>query len=331
MPLWKDTDMVRGHKPTIDEYLEHKRMGSAGTGRRGSEKTLATYRTQMNLAERLLGKPLADFTEGDAHQLKVLMEDHELSVSTKNLTITVLRGFFKWAIAQSGLITAMQSNAFDQISTEPQRQKADILTIDEATFIRLMDTMEAQEDARRQEILDEDSNTKNYGWVQARFAEKYRLVLSIMFYGGARITEARELLKKNVFDDGVIVIGKGDKERFLPLPPKLLAELKAYVDTHKWGPFVFYGETGRAFLKGSEPLDEKRLYECFREASNALGLPQDFTPHNLRHSFGTEALKKTQRIEVVQDLLGHANPATTRLYAKVLRDDLKSQYAKIYS
>ena len=147
----------------------------------------------------------------------------------------------------------------------------------------------------------------------------------------ARITEARELLKKNVLDDGVIVVGKGNKERFLPLPPKLLADLKAYVDTHKWGPYVFYGETGRSFQKGSEPLNEKRLYESFREAANALGLPEDFTPHNLRHSFGTEALAKTNRIEVVQDLLGHANTATTRIYAKVLRDDLKAQYAKIYN
>ena len=54
-------------------------------------------------------------------------------------------------------------------------------------------------------------------------------------------------------------------------------------------------------------------------------------PHALRHAFGTHALRKTGRIEVVQDLMGHADPKTTRVYTHLLNDDLKSEYQRIFA
>jgi len=69
---------------------------------------------------------------------------------------------------------------------------------------------------------------------------------------------------------------------------------------------------------------------AFNEGVKLAGLPDTITPHKLRHSFATHVLESTKRIEIVQKLLGHENPATTLIYAKVRPTELISEYGKAF-
>lgn len=318
-------------KATINRYLEDKSLGINGVGRRGSEATLRAYRTQLNNVERWLKKPVYEVTRSDIGPLFQMVETLELSDRTYNLLLTACRNFMKWAL-HNGYEVGMPENYFMDVTNLTIQQDENPPLINEEQFHELCETIVRNEQKRKEESLTTDDRTANFGWQSKDFSTKYILALSMMFYGGCRISEAISLKKEDVLEDGVKVVGKGNKERFVPLPKWLLEDLNRYIETHKFGPYVFYGETGRSFRREkTKPLNPTTLYEIFSEARQDMGLPEEFTPHNLRHSFGTMALRSTKRLEIVQELLGHSNPASTRIYAKVLKDDLLEEYSKIFA
>lgn len=315
---------------TIENYLNDKAMGVNGVGRRGSASTIRAYKHQLMNAEKLAGKPLHKITREDVPDIFRKLELEGLSDRTYNLMLTSCRNFMKWAL-YNDLDVSMRDNYFMDVTNLTIQPNDNPYLINEETFHKLCETIVRLEQEKKESVLETGPNSVNFGWRNRDFATKYVLILSLMFYGGCRISEAIGLKKNAVEDNGIRVLGKGDKERFVPLPHWLLENVKQYIETHKYGPFVFYGETGRSFrTKKDQPLSTMSLYSAFAAARKELGLPEEFTPHNLRHSFGTHALRSTKRLEIVQDLLGHSNPATTRIYARVLKDDLLEEYKKIY-
>ena len=309
------------------EFLLDKRLGANGAGRPASDNTLASYKTALKLAERLADKKLHQLEDTDVQT--ILLGLNEKSVATRNLTIGVLRQFFDWALLNDHQ-TAMKRNAFRLVSAAQKPQAAPKALLTEPQFVALLAKIGELEEAERRSLAS-TSQARNFRWANEQFSDKYQLLLKIMFYGGCRISEARLLRKDQVAVDHLRVLGKNSKYRYVPLAPRLMQELHDFIAAHPKGPWVFYGEVRAAFLDGEAPLSDQRLYRVFREACDALGLSPELTPHSLRHSFATNALRATGRLEVVQDLLGHADPATTRIYAQVQEDQLRSEYAKIYA
>jgi integrase/recombinase XerD len=125
----------------------------------------------------------------------------------------------------------------------------------------------------------------------------------------------------------VRVLGKGDKERMIPLgayargaiDAYLVRERPARVRRGRGTPALFVGPRGRR-------LSRQAAFELVRAAGRAIGQPQ-VTPHTLRHSFATHLLQGGADIRVVQELLGHASVTTTQLYTKVTPDHLREVYA----
>lgn len=157
----------------------------------------------------------------------------------------------------------------------------------------------------------------------------YRLCLSFMLGLGLRISDAINLRVSSI--DGkqftVRVIGKGNKERILPLPPSLLSELRIYWLTHQNEQYLFPNS------KGTAPLCEKSLRRAFDDARNAAGLSANITPHTLRHGFATHLLERGIDIRIVQMFLGHASLASTEIYTHLttpIRNDLRSQLEKMF-
>lgn len=316
---------------TIENYLSDKALGVNGVGRRGSPATLRAYKSQLSNAEKWTHKKMNQLTREDIPTIFRRIETEGMSDRTYNLMLTACRNFTKWAL-HNDYQMAMKDNYFLDVSNLSIQQDESPYLIDEPTFHKLCETIARLEQEKKDEVVSTGPQAANFGWRQKDFATKYIMVLSLMFYGGLRISEALGLKKEGVQENGIIVNGKGNKDRFVPLPRWLLENVHQYMESHKYGPFVFYGETGRSFRRSKDkPLSANALYDAFAAAKNELGLPEEFTPHNLRHSFGTHALRSTKRLEVVQDLLGHTSPATTRIYAKILKDDLIEEYKKIYS
>ena len=137
-----------------------------------------------------------------------------------------------------------------------------------------------------------------------------RIGCLLMYACGLRISEAATL-EVTAIDgiNGLIrVVGKGNKERAVPLPAPVLAELRQLWQAHG----------NRRWLcpnrKGDGPISTHTLWAAFKTVVEEAGIERRVTPHSLRHSYATRLLEAGVELRIVQILLGHASIGTTALY-----------------
>jgi integrase/recombinase XerD len=164
-----------------------------------------------------------------------------------------------------------------------------------------------------------------------------RALLELLYAAGLRVSEALGLDAVDVSLDGafVRVIGKGDRERLVPVGDEALAWLARYdadvrpallergrAGTDRGGP-IFVGDRGGR-------LGRQRAWERIRAAALRAGLAERVSPHTLRHSFATHLLEGGADLRVVQELLGHASISTTQLYTHVTGERIREIYARAH-
>ena len=164
------------------------------------------------------------------------------------------------------------------------------------------------------------------GWIGQR-----DLVILSMLYGmGLRISEALSLklddVKELEKDSQLLIKGKGAKERYLPILPKIREELTKYIAAC---PFDL--KEGRLFKgKMGKDLNPNVFRKNLRDLRNMLGLPEHTTPHAFRHSFATHLLGEGGSLRTIQELLGHESLSTTQRYTKVDADSIAREYSKFH-
>jgi integrase/recombinase XerD len=114
------------------------------------------------------------------------------------------------------------------------------------------------------------------------------------------------------------IIGKGNKERLVPLPQPILDDLGRLWRTHHNRRWLFPNHSGDA------PLNRRVVSGSLADAAAAAGLPRGVTPHSLRHSYATRLLENGVDTRIVQVLLGHASIATTAIYTHLTTPTLAS-------
>jgi integrase/recombinase XerD len=164
-----------------------------------------------------------------------------------------------------------------------------------------------------------------------------RALLELLYAAGLRISEALRLDLEDVSFDGafVRVIGKGDRERLVPVGEVALDSLHAWLDgpraalvtAHHVAPIrggpVFLGSSGRR-------LARQQAWAIVKRAAAAAGLSARVSPHTLRHSFATHLLEGGADLRIVQELLGHASISTTQLYTHVTGERIREVYARAH-
>ena len=158
----------------------------------------------------------------------------------------------------------------------------------------------------------------------------YRICCSLMLALGLRIGDVLALTVQSINSTQMIVrvIGKGNKERILPMPETLYNALRRFWTTHRHPHWLFPNRHGTA------PLCEKSLRHAFNEARDSLGISKTITPHSLRHGFATHLLENGVDIRIVQMLLGHASLSSTEIYThltKPMCDDLRNRLNSMFS
>jgi len=136
----------------------------------------------------------------------------------------------------------------------------------------------------------------------------YRACFSTQYACGLRISEALDLPPENVQADKRLlrIIGKGDKERFVPIPGALLAHLRDIWRLHRNPTRVFAS-------RPSSPIGSKTFYTAFHAARAEAGIPH-VTDHVFRHSYAARLLERGVQLPIVQILMGHARLKTTMVY-----------------
>ncbi len=155
-------------------------------------------------------------------------------------------------------------------------------------------------------------------------------LLELLYAGGLRASEAANLSVNGVHRELYIVrvMGKGSKERIIPIGGPALRALERYMDELR--PDLVKEPTDKVFLsRTGQPITRVVVWQIVKRHAEKAGL-SDVHPHTLRHSFATHLLAGGADLRVVQELLGHSNIATTQVYTHVDRSRLKEVLARFH-
>ena len=144
---------------------------------------------------------------------------------------------------------------------------------------------------------------------------KHRAVFMVCYGAGLRISEAVSLKPAHIDSRRMLIRveqGKGAKDRYVPLSPRLLAVLREYWRRQRpLGPWLFPA------IQSHKHISPATIQQVCRECARMAGLDQRITAHTLRHSFATHLLENGEDIRVIQVLLGHSRIDTTARYPRV--------------
>jgi integrase/recombinase XerC len=287
-------------------HLEHERGASAHTLEayaRDLRQFLAWLKGDLGHAPCL-----ADLARLDARRFRTFMAARRragLIGRSLARTMSALRAFFRWLEAED----IAKNRALTQIALpKVGHGLPKPLTVGKATAV-VEGGMEAELD-----------------WIKARDTA----VLLLLYGSGLRISEALGLSRKDAPISGrdvLRIVGKGGKERLVPVLPLTQAAVTRYIALCPYGL-----EDNSPLFRGAKggrlgPRIVQLLMQRLREE---LELPQTATPHALRHSFATHLLSAGADLRQIQELLGHASLSTTQVYTEVDRERLLAVYNKAH-
>ncbi|MBE6365804.1 MAG: site-specific tyrosine recombinase XerD [Lentisphaerae bacterium] len=160
-----------------------------------------------------------------------------------------------------------------------------------------------------------------------------RTIIHLLYASGLRVSELTALKLADIdFENSIIrVKGKGSKERIVPVAQKVLKLIRKYATTAREEltaliplvPYLFVSRNARK-------LDRERIWGIIKEAAFQAGIAKNIYPHTLRHSFASHLLANGADLRAIQEMLGHADIATTEVYTHVDRSKLTAIHQKFH-
>ncbi len=269
----------------IDRFLE---MMSAERG--ASRNTILAYRRDLEQAAELVRGALGD---ADAAALRALMAAYRtLAASSAARKLSALRQFFAF------------------LEDEGERTDNPALDIARPATRRPLPRILSHDDVDR---LFAQASEEAAGEAAPANAMRMLLLLELLYGSGLRASELVSLPRRAVAGERqfLIVRGKGDKERLVPLSDRAREALD------RWLPLLADG-TPWLFPSGKAHVSRIRLFQMLRELAARAGVdPAGVSPHVLRHAFATHLLEGGADLRALQMMLGHADIATTEIYTHV--------------
>lgn len=168
--------------------------------------------------------------------------------------------------------------------------------------------------------------------IRSRFVLRDRAILELLYAAGLRVSELCALRVADVnFPVGYVrCLGKGSKERIVPLHEAVLKKLRDYLEERRRGE-IPTDPTSPLFrgCRGSG-LRREAVWRIVKKFALHAGLPGDISPHTLRHSFATHLVEHGVDLRYVQEMLGHASVATTQRYTAVDRERLRGIHRRFH-
>lgn len=248
---------------------------------------------------------LSDLARIDTLGFRAWLADRQkraLSFKSTARALSSLRGFYKYLAKHHGI----KNDAIGLISS-PRIPKKLSKAIDASDVADMADAIR---------VIDESEP-----WVAAR---DWALV-TLLFGCGLRISEALALTNADVAGapDTLRIVGKGNKERIVPVLPAVHTAIKKYIELRPFGNAV-HDELFRS-VRGL-PMSARMAEKVIEKLRAFLQLPDYVTPHALRHTFATVLLSDGADLRSLQELLGHSSLSTTQLYTKVNTAEIMDIY-----
>lgn len=265
--------------------------------------------------------PWVSVTPEDARNFLMTFATSKARPTTTRRKLASLRAFYRFLIREN----LVASNPFSGIrGPKLPKPLPKVLSVEEARRF-----LEAP--------VNELAKMKKAGIALAPRAEyayhRDAAIFEVLYSTGCRISEITPLTWRQIgFDSGsVVVTGKGSKQRLCLLGKPALRALRnlrdrvadVWPDGDGEATAIFLGERGL-------PITSREIERRMKKWLAAADLPADLTPHKLRHSFATHLLDSGADLRSVQEMLGHANLATTQIYTHVSIEHLKDEYMRAH-
>ena len=290
--------------PVIHPFLNYLQFE-----KRYSQHTVISYQTDLT---SFFDYVATQYGETELQQLSHIyirswlasLKDENLTSKSINRKISTLKSFFKYQL-KIGVIK--QSPMAKIISPKNEKRLPDFVAAKDMktlfNHIEFPDTWQGKTE---------------------------RLLLQLFYNTGMRLSEVINLKDNqlNVFNHALKILGKGNKERIVPISSELLSAIKNYQQerNHLIGEksdFLFLNEKGK-------PLYPKQVYLSVKKYLTAVTTIQKRSPHVLRHSFATHLMNNGADLNAVKELLGHSSLAATQIYTHNTIEKLKTVYKKAH-
>lgn len=294
-------------EPSVNEPALRAFLGYLATERGLAQNSLHAYRRDLEDCHRYMEKRGLRLSSADELGLRSYLADQtRYGQSTKTVTrrLAAIRSFLRFQQEQ-GRPTDVILRGLDR--PKPARDLPG--TLSQSQVSRLINAPEPE----------------------SQFYFRDIAILELLYASGLRATELVTLRIGDVnLSVGVVrVLGKGGKERIVPVGKAAQLAIGQYLVEQR--PNQSKGDTDVLFLsRTGRPLDRIRLWQLVVKYAQASGLMKEVSPHTLRHCFATHLISGGADLRVVQEMLGHADIATTQIYTHVDSDRLKLVHKKFH-
>jgi integrase/recombinase XerD len=273
--------------------------------------------------ERSLSGNSVDAYEHDIEKLCQFLEVKGLSMLPEELTLATLREFLRW-ITELGMKPTSQARMISGIKAFYK-----YLLMEDLIRKNPAELLEAPKTARKLpdtlNIAEIDAMLKT---IDKSKAEGMRnvAIIETMFSCGLRVSETVTLKLSDIsYDEEFVkVIGKGNKERLVPIGSVALKAIKLYVDTVRVHIDIKPGNNDIVFLNSrGTKLSRVMIFYIIKKLATDAGIRKTISPHTLRHSFATALVEAGADLRAVQQMLGHESITTTEIYTHIDREYLR--------
>lgn len=271
--------------------------------------TIESYSSDLNryidfLHQRRVTS-IGDADTSDLLRYLIFLRKDGLSARSRARHLVTIRGFYRFLV---------QEHILDE---DPSR----LIDLPKAG-LKLPGVLSVQE---VQKLLDEPDPENPAG-------ARDTAMLELLYAAGLRVTELIQIKLPDIHLDAgfVRVLGKGSKERVVPIGTIAIRKIDYYLATARprllkggASPFLFTGRT-------KKPMTRQGFWKLLKKYAVSAGIHKNVTPHSLRHSFASHLLEGGADLRAVQLMLGHSDISTTQIYTHVARDRVRSAHEKFH-
>ena len=266
-----------------------------------SENSIEAYiRDVRKLADSHSTKSPKDLNRDDLKEFIAVLFDFGLSPRSQARILSGIKQFYKYLLIENEI----QHDPTELLEMPSQGRKLpEVLTVEE------IDALQAAIDLSKLE------------------GHRNKAILETLYSCGLRVSELISLRFEDIFEEEgfVRVIGKGNKQRLVPLSESVLHELDLYYVAMRNHISIKAGNESFVFLnRRGAKLTRVMIFTIIKQLAEAIGLKKNISPHTFRHSFATHLLEGGANLRAIQEMLGHESITTTEIYTHLDQQFLRS-------
>jgi len=273
--------------------------------------------------ERSMSDNTAKAYISDLNKFTQYLEIHEINLTPTQIKTKQLTDFINY-VAELGLTDKSQSRLISSLKAFFK-----YLAIEDIIKENPSDLLETPRIGRKIPVVlsvEEIETILKAIDVSDYLGHRNRAIVEVLYGCGLRVSELINLKLSNMFfnEEFIRVIGKGDKQRLVPLGKSAQLEIKYYMQSFRNHIEPQKGHADYLFLnRRGKQLTRVMIFTIIKDVCKAAGIKKNVSPHTFRHSFATHLIEGGADLRVVQEMLGHESITTTEIYTHIDREYLR--------